>query len=256
MRVVRAGKEIAERNASAPWLFTFREAWLRTVALDFDGARALCDSVTQTATEYPTGQPQTIAKVATAYAQLANRQAANALQTFAHVLDTTPKFFLHWYWRMNAQLGLSEAWLAAGNVRNARKEADRFLDAASSTSEPNLRALASDVEARVAMAAKDWDSAERHIESALAIVAKFDVPTTGWRVHATRADLARCVKDHAAAERHRARAEAIVASLAESFDRDEPLRHAFLSSPRVRGISQPRTGSRRLTRAQVDESRR
>jgi hypothetical protein len=104
----------------------------------------------------------------------------------------------------------------------------------SSTSEPNLLALASEVQARVAMAAKDRKRAERHLESALAIVAKFDIPPTGWRVHATRADLARCMKDHAASEQHRARAEAIVASLAEAFDRDEPLRHAFLSSPRVR----------------------
>src|SRR5215470_10900386 len=57
MRVVRAGKETAERNGNAPWLFTFREAWLRTVALDFEGARTLCDTVTHaTTTEYPTGQ--------------------------------------------------------------------------------------------------------------------------------------------------------------------------------------------------------
>jgi DNA-binding winged helix-turn-helix (wHTH) protein/tetratricopeptide (TPR) repeat protein len=246
IRVVRAGKEIAERNGNAPWLFIFREAWLRTLALDFDGARALCDSVTQTATEYPTGQPQTVAKVATAYAQLANRQYEDAVQTFGQVLDAAPKFFLHWYWRMNAQLGLSDAWLAAGKLRNAQTEADRFLDAASSTSEPNLLAIASDVQARVAMAAKDWKRAERHIESALAIVAKFEIPTTGWRIHATRSDLARCVKDDGAAEQHRARAEAVVVALAESFDAEEPLRHAFLSSPRVRRICGPRPGSRRV----------
>src|SRR5262249_36551844 len=172
-----------------PWLLIFREAWFRTVALDFDGARTLCDSVTHAATEYPTGQPQTIAKLATAHTQLTNRQYEEALQTFAHVLDskTTPKFFLHWYWRMNAQPGLSDAWLAAGNVRNARTEADRFFDAASSTSEPNLLALASDVEARVAMAAKDWKRAEQHIESALAIVGKVANHTTGQADHAPRA---------------------------------------------------------------------
>jgi tetratricopeptide (TPR) repeat protein len=255
MRLVRAGKETAERNGNAPWLLMFREAWLRTLALDFDGARALCDSVTRTATEYPTGQPQTIAKVATGYAQLANGQHDDALQTFAQVLDpeTTPKFFLHWYWRMNAQLGLSDAWLAAGNVRNARKEADHFVDAASSTSEPNLLALASEVEARVAMAAKDWKRAERHIDDALAIVATYDIPTTAWRVHATRSDLARSVKDDTAAEDHRARAEAVVLALAESFDRDEPLRHAFVSSPRVRRITRARAGSRR---ARARESER
>jgi hypothetical protein len=96
------------------------------------------------------------------------------------------------------------------------------------------------------MAAKDWKRAERHIESALAIVAKFEIPTTGWRIHATRSDLARCVKDDGAAEQHRARAEAVVVALAESFDAEEPLRHAFLSSPRVRRICGPRPGSRRV----------
>jgi hypothetical protein len=254
MRVVRAGKEIAERNGNAPWLFIFREAWFRTVALDFDGARVLCDTITREATEYPTGQPQTIAKVASAYAQLGNRRHADALQTFAQVLDpgTTPKFFLHWYWRMTAQLGLADAWLAAGNLPNARTEADRFLDAASSTSEPNLLALASELEARVAMAAKDWKRAEGHIENALAIVAKFDIPTTAWRVHATRAELYACVKDDAAAEHHRARAEGLVLALADSFDREEPLRHVFMSSPPVRRISGGRAGSGRVA---VRESR-
>src|SRR5262249_47231912 len=109
VRVVRAGKDVAERNGSAPWPFIFRGTWLRTVALDFDGARALCDSVTQASTEYPTEQPRTIAQIATGYAQLVNRHYEQARRTFAHVLapGKTGKFFLHWYWRMNAQLGLT-----------------------------------------------------------------------------------------------------------------------------------------------------
>jgi tetratricopeptide (TPR) repeat protein len=247
MRVVRTGKEVAERNGNAPWIFIFREAWLRTVALDFEGARALCDSFTREATtEYPTGQPQTIAKFAGAYLQLGNRQYEDALRTFAQILDpaATPKFFLHWYWRMKAQLGLADAWLAAGNLRKARTEADRFLDAVSLTSEPNLLALASEVQARVAMAAKDWTRAERDLESALTIVSQFDVPTTGWRVHATRADLAARVRDETAAEQHRARAEAVVLELAQSFDGEEPLRETFLASPPVRRICRE-PGSRR-----------
>jgi len=248
LRVVRTGKESAERNGNAPWLFVFREAWLRTAALDFEGARALCDTVTRGATEYPTGQPQTIARIASAHAQLMGGQHRAALETFAQVLDpaTTPKFFLHWYWRMNAQLGFAEAWLAARNLRNARTEADRLLDAASSTSEPNLLALASDVQARVSMAAKDWKGAERHIESALAIVTKLDIPATAWRVHATRADLAARVGDDVAAEQHRTRAEAVVLALAQSLDPEEPLRDTFLSSPPVRRIVRGPVGRGRV----------
>ncbi len=260
MRVVRASKEIAERNGNAPWMLIFREAWLRTMALDFDGARALCDTVTRQATEYPTGQPrldqaareidarllQTIAKVATGYAQLANGQYDDALQSFAQVLDpeTTPKFFLHWYWRMNAQLGLSNTWLASGNLRNARAEADRFRESALSTAEPNLQALAWEVAARVAMAEKDWNGAENSIAKGMEILERFEIPTTAWRVHATRSDLYRHAKNDTAAETHRARAEAMILGLADSFAPDEPLRDAFLAAAMVRRICRPKDGNR------------
>src|SRR6185503_10142048 len=226
MRVLREGKELAEKNGNDPWLFIFREAWLRTVVLDFEGAKRLCDAVTRAATEYPTGQPQTIARIATGYAALEQGNHDEAVRTFAQVLDpqVTPKFFLHWYWRMNAQLGLSNAWLASGNLRNARAEADRFRESALSTAEPNLQALAWEVAARVAMAEKNWNGAEDSIEKSMEILERFEIPSTAWRVHATRSDLYRHANNEAAADTHRARAEALVLGLANSFAPDEPLR--------------------------------
>src|SRR5262249_44258302 len=41
LRIVRAEREMAEKNGNDPWLFNFREAWLRTLCLDFDGARRI-----------------------------------------------------------------------------------------------------------------------------------------------------------------------------------------------------------------------
>ena len=137
---------------------------------------------------------------------------------------------------MNAQLGLSDVWLASGNLRKARLEADRFLESALSTAEPNLQALAWDVGARVAMAEKDWKAAEEKIEKGLAVLQAFEIPTTAWRVHATRSDLHRQVKNDTAAEVHRARAEAIILALANSFAPDDPLRDAFLAAAPVRRI--------------------
>ena len=64
----------------------------------------------------------------------------------------------------------------------------------------------------------------------------FEIPTTAWRVHATRSDLYRQAKNEAAAEAHRARAEAIILALANSFAPDDPLRHAFLAAAPVRRI--------------------
>src|SRR5207249_7614422 len=109
---------------------------------------------------------------ATGYAALEQGEYSDASRSFAHVLgsETCPKFFLHWYWRMHAQLGLSNVWLAAGNLCKARLEADRFLQSALSTAEPNLHALAWEVGARVAMAEKNWTGAEGNIEKSLAVL--------------------------------------------------------------------------------------
>jgi tetratricopeptide (TPR) repeat protein len=239
VQLLRAGREIAEKNENEPWLFVFREAWLHMTVLDFAGARQLCEGmVARSADGYWHGQSQMIGAIASGYAALELGKYDDASRNFARVLDSKepPKFFLHWYWRMNAERGLSTVWLASGNLRKARREADRFLQSALSTAEPNLHTLAWEMDARVAMAEKDWRGAEDKIEKGLAVLQRFEIPTTAWRVHATRSDLCRQAKNEAAAETERARAEAIILALANSFAPNDPLRDAFLAAPEVRGI--------------------
>jgi DNA-binding winged helix-turn-helix (wHTH) protein len=238
-QLLRAGTESAEENGSDPWLFVVREAWLRTAVLDFVGARELCAAMAaRSAAAYWHGQAQVVGGIASGYAALEQEQYADAARSFSRVLDpaTSPKCFLHWYWRMNAQLGLSNVWLASGDLRRARREADGFLESALSTAEPNLHALAWEMGARVSMAEKDWNGAGETIEKGLAVLQTFDIPTTAWRVHATCADLHRRAKRDAAAEAERARAEAIILALANSFVPDDPLRSAFLAALPVRRI--------------------
>src|SRR5262245_33651660 len=239
VQLLRAGREIAQQNGNEPWLFVFREAWLRTVLLDFAGARELCESqAARNTAPYWNGPVRSIGGIAAGYGALEQRKYDDASRSFARVLDPkkTPKFAYHWYWRMNAVLGLSNVWLASGNLRQARLEADRFLESTLSTAEPNLHALAWDLDARVAMAEKDWKGAEENIEKGLAVLDKFEIPTTAWRVHATRSDLYRQTRDETAAEAERARAEAIILALADSFAADDPLRHTFLAAAPVRRI--------------------
>jgi len=153
-QMLQAGKEMAEKNGSDPWLFNFREAWLRTLVFDFDGARRLCEFIMRPDAEYPTGQPKTIAAVAAGYAELYCGHYDNAVEYFRRVRDPkiTPKFFLHWFWRMTAQLGLSNVWLSAGNLASAGGEADSFLESALSTADPHIQALAWEMKTRIAMA--------------------------------------------------------------------------------------------------------
>jgi len=244
LRILRAGREMAEKNGNDPWLFIFREAWLRSVILDFDGARQLCATVADQAERYLAGQPQTIARLAAGYVELERGRHDDAAGYFEQILDAsiTPKFFLHWYWRMNAQLGLSSVWLAAGRLGRARSDADRFLASALSTDEPNLHALGWDVQARVSMAEKDWKGAEEDIEHGLAVLDRFDIPTVAWRLHATRSELYRHSRNDHAAEASRVRAESVILTLANSFDAGEPLRRSFLAAgpvQRILGASAP-----------------
>ena len=85
-RMVREICEALEANGNEPWLFNFREAWLRTLVFDFDGARRLCDLIMRPDAEYPTGQPRTIARVAAGYAELDRAhhdQRSNTSRKFA-----------------------------------------------------------------------------------------------------------------------------------------------------------------------------
>jgi DNA-binding winged helix-turn-helix (wHTH) protein/tetratricopeptide (TPR) repeat protein len=237
-RLLRAGREAAEKHGNEPWLFLMREAWLRTAVLDFTGARELCEGIARSSAPYWHPPSLSIGGIATGYAALERGEYDEASRSFARVLDPqqSPKFFLHWWWRMNARLGLGDVWLASGNLRQARLDADRVVQFALATAEPNLHALAWNLDARVAMAEKDWKGAEEKIEKGLAVLCTSEIPTTAWRLHATRADLYRQAKDATAAEAQRARAEATILALANSFAPDEPLRHSFLAAAPVRRI--------------------
>jgi DNA-binding winged helix-turn-helix (wHTH) protein/tetratricopeptide (TPR) repeat protein len=238
MRIVRAGKEMAEKNGDDPWIFHFREAWLRTLALDYSGARRLGELVKRAKGEYLTGQPQTIARIAGGYAELGQGNYENAIACFREVGDPalTPKFFLHWLWRMTAERGLSDAWLEAGDLANARSAADAFFNSALSTGVPYLQAHAWEMMSRIAIAERDWSAAREYVGRALGVLADVQIPVVAWRAEATAWDLCSHLKDDDAAETHRACAEAHILGMAHSFAPDEPLRQSFLDAPPVRRI--------------------
>ena len=237
-QIVQAGKHMAEKNGNEPWLFNFREAWLRTLAFDFDGARRVCDFIMRPDAEYPTGQPRTIARVAAGYAELDRGEYDRAIEYFSQVRDpeTTPKFFLHWFWRMTAQLGLSNVWLASGDFVKARGEADAFLGSALATADPHVQALAWEMKTRIAIAEQAWEAAADHLHEALSIVERFTIPVAAWQVHATAWDYYRHAKNEAASESNRASAEAHILAIANSLTSDDPLRRSFLSALPVRRV--------------------
>jgi tetratricopeptide (TPR) repeat protein len=235
LRIVRAGRETAEKNEVDPWVFVFREAWLRSLCFDFEGVRWLGTVNIRSDTDRHAVQPRAIALIAAGHAELSEQNYAPALEYFRQVLDTraTPNFFLHWHWRIQAHLGITAALVRSGDMVHARLEAARCLESAQSTADPNLKALALEMNARVAFADHNLPSSRQHISNALAIVEEFDVPVAAWRVHAAACEL--CPNEEEA-ERHRAIARETILKIANSFDADEPLRASLLSAALVRPL--------------------
>lgn len=234
LRIVRAGRELAEKNGNAPLLFDFREAWMRILMLDFAGAQRICDALCDWSADH-LGQAQVMGQIAAGYAQLDRRDFGQAAEHFRRVLSAgaSTRFYLHWTWRMMAQLGSCNVWLQSGNVVNAREEAGVLLAAALSTADPHLKALAWEMKARVAMAENDLNAAKEYIQQALAIVEEFQILPDAWQAHATAWQFYKLTNDDKTAEMNRKRAEACILKIANSFAPDEPLRFSFLSAAPV-----------------------
>lgn len=229
----------AEKNGNKLWFCAFSgmEAWLRTLAFDFQGARKLCDTVLPMCTGNPGRTPRAVTLLAAGDAELGLGNYQEAVRCFSAIESlTNENFYMYWYWRMRSALGLARTWLESGNIADARREADCFLQTALSTADPNMQLLAWEMKTRVAIAEKDWTLAEESILSALALLGEREVPISAWRVHATAWEFYRLQKNGESAERHRAQAEAGILTLARSFSEQEPLRAIFLAADPVRHI--------------------
>ena len=238
LRITRASRELAEKNGSAPWMFDFREAWVRTMVFDFEGALQICKAISAPKLAYLAGPLQTIDRIATGQMELDRQEYARAIEQFkqAYEPELSIKFFLHWGWRLRAEVELGNAWLLSGDIANARAAADHLLQSLQSSADPYLQALAWELKTRVAMAEKDPKGALESIQNAVNIVDKFEMLVPGWQAHATAWQLYGGMQEHKKAETHRQRAESCILNIANSFAPDEPLRASFLSAISVARI--------------------
>jgi DNA-binding winged helix-turn-helix (wHTH) protein len=231
LRITQAGRELVDENLARSWALDFREAWLRIMAFDYEGARRICNAICENRPEYLAGQPGTISRMATGHMALDRGEFARAIECFNGVCapETRVKFFLHWVWRMMAQLELSNAWLLAENMGRAHAAADEYFQSAMSTADPHLRALAWELKTRIAMAENDLSEARECIERAAAIVDEFEILVAARQTHATAWQLYQRTGEDEAAELHRERAEHCILTIADSFAPEEPLRASFLA---------------------------
>jgi len=234
---VESGMELAEKNGNEPWraLFAGMLGWLHMQSFDFAGARRIAGALLETHAEEPAGQVRTIAQLTIAYVDLASGQPENALQRFLNVRDrqSTPKFFLQWYWRMISEFGLVGAYLELGQLEQASVAAEQFLEDALTTADPALRAPAWDAMARVAAQKGEVTRALEFMQQAFASIEEHDLPSVAWRLHATAAQINIQIRDFDASERHCLQATSSLHRAAASFGESDSLRHSLIGAAKT-----------------------
>ncbi len=240
LREFDASIALADRNADAfgSGLLRLWRCWLQLFAMDFDGARSVCDSILATP-EQPGlmfGRHLCLTLSGAAEAGLGNHESAlERLLTARGEMDRHVAL-LDWYSRLLQRWALTNLWLSTGDLARAREEAELFVANAGATAERTWQALAWDAHARVALASGDLPRAQDSIGRALTAIEGFEVPVAAWQAHATAAGVARARGDAAAADRHRQVSRNILLGLAASLGPDEELRRTFLAAPAVAAV--------------------
>ena len=264
LREYRSGIAMLDKNgqqyrASALRLYL---AWAHLHAMDFGGALKICESPfshpenfvlsAESGSSGPLPEDARISLIIQGSAEsgLGNYDLAlKHLSTARNAMDQQ-MVIIDWYWRMQLQSSLTELWLAKGDLKQARTEAERFLEITLATAERTWQALAWEANARVAMAQRDLERAHECVKNALSTMERFEVPVAAWRVHATAAELYRGSEKSKEAEHHLELSRATILKLADSLPVEEPLRKTFLSAPSVRkvlGTGEPTNGARSRT---------
>jgi tetratricopeptide (TPR) repeat protein len=246
LEITKAGRASRDANLSLYWLHNLREAWLRTLAFDFEGTREICQSSCNVRGEFPDGQFYALDQMAAGNMALLQGKYSQALEHFKRIqdLEVHTKFFMHWAWRMMAQLESINAKLIGGDLLGIRAAADGHLESALSTSDPEMRALAWEIKARVALAENDLECARQSIGEALTIVDKFENLFAAWQTLGTAWQVYERANEAKKAKMYRDRAASCILRIANTFAPEESLRATFLAAAPIRRILSDKTGDK------------
>src|SRR5262245_2755907 len=233
------GMEVSEKADNATWIRAFRGALAHLKYLAFDFEAALRDSEALQKAGYGVpGQAWTLNTITAGLSQLELGRPKQALQHFERARNghAGPRSFLDWYWRMLGLFGSSSAHLATGNLANAGRDADLFLQAALSCADRSLQGLAWAMKGQAVQAEGRLEDGRDCIEKALSAMKDFETSIFGWRVQIMASDFYQGSMNSEAAERHRENAETLILQLADSFDQEDPHRESLLSAAMVRRV--------------------
>jgi tetratricopeptide (TPR) repeat protein len=227
--------EVASKNANRPAIALCRLtlAWLHVEAMDFEGARALCESVddeilgeNQFAYFF---QRAVLAKAYVGLGQPARQQFDDVRRRMDQ--DGIPLDFTIF---TPLYLCLGEYCLQIGDFEQARRWAIELRDYAAPAPDNNHLAIAYSLLARIAFGAGDRDEAGAHLSRALSIVENAEFPLAAWRVYDTAAEIFTKTGDTAEAVKYQNRFARVLRTLARNFEPSDRLHQSLLDAVTTR----------------------
>ncbi len=230
--------ELSDKNGDlhSAMIARLERTELQIQAMDFAGAQEILNSALAKVTAMPRIRRYWLIWAGSAERGLGNYD--RALEYLLKCRDDMAEnpMAADWYHRMVLQKVLAEVWLSKGELTNARAEVEHFLALTLAAEEITFRALAYEVNARLAIAELDFDRAHDQLAKAVQSMEGYEVPLAYWRVHATGAELHERKGNSELAEYHLALSRATIMKLANSLPPDEPLRKMFLAAPIIKDI--------------------
>jgi hypothetical protein len=228
-------------NGNEAWAHALRfwRAYLNIQAMDFAGARAICESAVHVLGDAITSPDRRayLAVAGMAEVALGNHEGGLEHLSAARREMDRQRVLNDWHTGLLVECALTELWLAKRDIAQARVQAERFLEVTLATAERTFQALAWEANARVAMAERDLKRAQDCLAKALATMDGFEVPLAAWRVHATATAVHEQIGNKKLAKHHRDISRTTILKLADSLlPEGEELRRTFLSATPVAQI--------------------
>ena len=233
-RETAAALALAEKNANQPAsaLCRLTLAWLHVEAMDFHGARELCEEVDDAMLdENPFAYFFHRAVLAKAFVGLNDPQSA--LKQFDDVQRTGRcRWHRSGFYDLHAALSLLLPNTASWWVTSPRLGHGRCNFANTRHRRPigiiwrwRMALLA-----RIALAAGDFEEARAQLDRALATLDDADLPLAAWRVFLTAAEMCERFGEASKASEYRHRFENVMRTLAQNFGPEDRLRASLLTA--------------------------
>ena len=224
---------LAEKNANRPAraLCRLTLAWLYVEAMDFAGARDLCEDVDEAILdENPFAFFVHHAVLAKAFVGLGEPQrAAKQFEDVQRRVDadgtgldfTIYTQFYHCF---------GEYGLLVGDIALARSSATHLRNYTAPAPDRNHLALAYGLLARIAFAAGDLEEARGQLARALETLDNQNLPLAAWRIYLAAAEIFQGLGEPDKAAQYRDQFENVVRALAQNFEAEDRLRASLLAA--------------------------